>query len=113
MQLFDQLVFGSAPCARKSAEKLNTIATLIFTQSALPFLANLFEQLDLDLLNLKEPIILLPQQVIDFFVQIPDFEFGFEIDLVIVLRAQAISRFGAVLTHHNDRRLDSGQTREN
>jgi hypothetical protein len=33
-----------------------------------PLAADFFEQLDLDLLNLEEPIVLAPQQVIDFFV---------------------------------------------
>src|SRR5207237_7896633 len=37
----------------------------------------------------------------------------FEIDLVIVFRAQAIASLGPVLAHHNDWRLDGGQTREN
>jgi len=67
----------------------------------------------LDLLNLEEPIVLAPQEVIDFLVQVPDFEFSFEIDLVIVFRAQAVASLGPVLTHHNDRRLDGGQTGEN
>jgi hypothetical protein len=53
------------------------------------------------------------QEVIDFFVQVPDFQLGFEVDLVIVFRAQPIARFGPVLTHHNHRRLDGGQTGEN
>jgi hypothetical protein len=47
--------------------------------------ADFFEQLDLDLLNFEEPIVLPPQEMIDFFVQVPDFELGFEVDFVIVL----------------------------
>ena len=72
--------------------------------------ADFFEQLDLDLLNLEEPIVLAPQQVIDFFVQVPDLELGFEVDFVIVLRAQTIAQFGAILTHHDDWRLHRGET---
>jgi hypothetical protein len=82
-------------------------------QLAFAFPAEFFEQFDLDLLNLEEPIVLATQEVIDFFVQVPDFEFGFEIDLVIVFRAQAVASLGPVLTHHDDRRLDGGQTGEN
>ena len=35
---------------------------------AFAFLADFFEELDLNLLDLKEPVVLFPQQVIDFFV---------------------------------------------
>jgi hypothetical protein len=30
-------------------------------------------------------------------VQVPDFEFGFEVDFVIVLRAQTIAQLGAIV----------------
>src|SRR6266487_2126330 len=43
----------------------------------------------------------------------PNLQLGFQIDFVIVLRAQPITRFGTVLAHHDDRRLDGGQTGEN
>src|SRR4029453_13497944 len=56
---------------------------------------------------------LTPQEVIDFFVQMPDFELGFEVDFVIVLRAQTIAQFGAILTHHDDRGLNGRQGGEN
>jgi hypothetical protein len=85
----------------------------VVNQLTFAFPAEFFEQLDLDLLDLKESIVLATQEVIDFFVQVPDFQLGLEIDFVIVLRAQPIASLGPVLTHHNDRRLDSGQTREN
>ena len=49
-------------------------------------LAEFFQEFDLDLLNLEEPVVLLPQEVIDFLVQVPDLELGFEIDLIIVFR---------------------------
>ena len=79
---------------------------------ALALSTKFFEQLDLDLLNLKQPIVLPPQEVIEFFVQMPDFQLGFQIHFVIVFRAQTIARLGAVLTHHNDGRLNGCETRE-
>src|SRR6266403_3210405 len=78
--------------------------------SAITFAAEFFQQFDLNLLNLEEPIVLASQQVIDFFVEMPDFKFGFEIDLVIIFSAQPVTRLSAVLTHHDDRRLNSGET---
>jgi hypothetical protein len=70
--------------------------------------ANFLKQLDLDLLNLEQPVVLPAQQVIEFLVQMPDLELGFQIDFVIVFRAQTIARFRAVLAHHDDRRLHRG-----
>src|ERR1044072_3654882 len=43
----------------------------------------------------------------------PDLELGFQIDFVIVLRAQAITRFRSVLTHHDDGCLNSSQAGQN
>src|SRR5438067_13754119 len=51
--------------------------------------------------------------MIEFLVQMPDLQLSFQIDLVIVLRSQPITRLRAVLAHHDDRRLDGGQTGEN
>src|SRR5260370_568956 len=48
--------------------------------------------------------------VIDFLVEMADLKFGFEIDLVIIFSAQPVTRLSAVLTHHDDRRLNSGET---
>ena len=62
------------------------------------------------LLNLEEAVVLTAQQVIDFFVQVPNLQFGFEVDFVIVLRAQTIAQFGAILTHHDNWGLHRGQT---
>ena len=76
-------------------------------------MADFFQQFDLDLLNLEQTVVLPAQQMIDLFVQMPDLELGFQIDFVIVLRAQPIARFGPVLTHHDDRCLDSGEAGEN
>jgi hypothetical protein len=86
------------------------LATDYLQFSAFAFTTEFFQQLDLNLLNLEEPIVLASQQVIDFFVEMPDFQFGFEVDFVIVLRAQTIAQLGAVLTHHDDRGLHRGET---
>src|SRR5205814_8151015 len=59
------------------------------------------------------PIVLAAAQMIDFFVQMADLELGFQIELVIVLRAQPIARVGPVLAHHDDRRLHSCETGKN
>src|SRR5262249_52154872 len=81
--------------------------------SGLAFAAEFFKQLDLDLLNLEQPIVLHLQEVIDFFVQVPNLKLGFQIDFVIVFRAQAVPRFGPILTHHDNRRLHRRETGEN
>ena len=69
-------------------------------------LTDFFEQLNLDLLNLEEAVVLLAQEVVDFFVKVPDFQLRFQIHFVIVLRAQTIPCLAAILAHHDDRRLD-------
>src|SRR4029077_2696385 len=51
--------------------------------------------------------------MIDFLVQMPNLQLGFQIDFVIVFRAQTVTRLGTVLTHHDNRRLHSSQTGEN
>src|SRR5436309_3255695 len=43
----------------------------------------------------------------------PNLKLGFQINFVIVVRAQTIARFRAVLAHHNDRRLHGSQTGQN
>lgn len=76
-------------------------------------LADFFQEFDLNLLDFEEPVVLPSQQVIDFLVQVPNLELGFEIDLVIILRPQSIARLGPVLAHHDDGRLERGQTGKN
>src|SRR5438477_1544830 len=101
----------AAVCRNALQPKIfRAIASCNRPTSAFPFAADFFEQLDLDLLNLKKPIVLPPQQVIDFFMEMADFEFGFEINFVIVLRAQPVARFHAVLAHHDDWRLEGSKT---
>src|SRR6266481_6190212 len=43
----------------------------------------------------------------------PDLELRFQIHFVIILRSQTVPRFCSVLTHHNDRCLHRGETRQN
>ena len=59
-------------------------------------MADFFQQFDLNLLNLEQTVVLPAQQMVDLFVQMQDLELGFQIYLVIVLRAQPIARFGTV-----------------
>ena len=75
-------------------------------------LADFFQQFYLYLLNFEEAIVLLSQEMIDFLVQVPNLEFGLEIDLVIILRSQSIASFRAVLTHHDHGCLQRGQAGE-
>lgn len=70
------------------------------------------EQLDLDLLNLEQPIVLTPHEVIDFLLEMPNLELGFQVDLVIVFRAQAITCFPPILAHQDDRHLDRREARQ-
>ena len=51
--------------------------------------------------------------MIEFLVQMPNLQLSFQIDFVIIFRAQTISRLRAVLAHHDDGRLHRGQTGEN
>src|SRR5437762_5387707 len=51
--------------------------------------------------------------MVEFLVQMSNLELGFQIDFVIVFTAQTVARLGAILTHHDDRRLHSRQTGEN
>jgi len=46
--------------------------------------------LDLNLLDFGQPLPLPVQKMIDLFVQVADFQFGLQVDLVIVERAQPI-----------------------
>jgi hypothetical protein len=47
--------------------------------------ANLRQQIELNLLDLREAIPLMRKQVIDLVVKVPDLELGLEIHLVVVL----------------------------
>ena len=72
----------------------------------------LLHDFELQLLYFRQPLPLLVDQVIDFFVQMPDLELGLEVDLVVVERAQAILRLQPLLAHHDDGCLDGGEARQ-
>src|SRR5258707_15238874 len=84
----------------------------LLTSGTASALADFFQQFDLYLLNFEEAIVLLSQEMIDFLVQVPNLELGFEVDLVIVLRPQSITGFRPVLAHHDDGRLQRSQAGE-
>src|SRR5665213_115405 len=75
--------------------------------------SRILHHLKLDLLDFGQPLPLPCEDVIDLFMQVPDFQFGFQIDPKIVFRPQTIFRLLPLLAHHDDRRLDRRQTRQN
>ena len=63
-------------------------------------------------MNLQKFLPLVLEQHVEFFVEVADLEFGLEIYLVIVFRAEPVSSLNTVLAHHDDRRLHGGETRQ-
>src|SRR6266576_6927427 len=51
--------------------------------------------------------------MIDLFVQVTDFQLGFQVYLIIMLRAQPIFSLLTVLAHHNNRSLNRRQAGKN
>ena len=68
------------------------------------------QQVDLNFLNFEESFAVLAQEVVELFMEVADFQFCLEIDLVVALRAKAVARGLVALTHHDDRCLQRGQT---
>jgi hypothetical protein len=50
----------------------------------------LFHEVCLNLLYFQEPLPLIPAKMVDLVMQMPYFEFGFEIHPVVILSPQAI-----------------------
>lgn len=50
--------------------------------------------------------------MIDFLVELADFEFRLQVHLVVINRSLAVAVFLAVLAHHDHRGLEGGQRRE-
>src|SRR5574343_1051215 len=48
---------------------------------SLPVAAQFVEQIELDFLDFDHPLPLVRQQVVDFFVQLADFQLGLQVDL--------------------------------
>src|SRR5262245_14071847 len=123
--------FWGAPCAKKPSDSSGWMgrwaATLLIdpfgaaiqgrprlpeVTCALPgFRREVLHDLELDLLNFREPFPLSRQDVIDLFVQMTDLELGLQVHAIVVLRPQAILRLLPLLAHHDDGCLDCGQTR--
>lgn len=72
----------------------------------------LFHEVHLDLLDLQEFLPLMFEQDVELFVEVADFQLGFEVHLIVILRAQPVARFHAALAHHDDRRLKRRQAGE-
>ena len=54
-------------------------------------LGELLHQVELDLLDLRQPLPLVGQQVVHLLVQVADLHLGFQVDLVVVFGAQAVA----------------------
>src|SRR5436190_173016 len=77
----------NAPKPKKKTNH-NVRSTLLPINETLLFVApNFLKQLNLNLLNLEQPVVLPAQQVIEFLVQVPNLQLGFQIDLVIIFTA--------------------------
>ena len=50
------------------------------------------QEFDLEFLNFREPLPLTRDQMVDLLVQVPDFEFRLQVDLIVVEGAQPILR---------------------
>src|SRR5438874_422687 len=50
--------------------------------------------------------------MVDLLMKVADFELGLEIHAIIIERAQAVLRLLPALAHHDDRRLDCGNARQ-
>src|SRR6185295_10256202 len=74
--------------------------------------SRLVDGLHLDFLNLDQALPLMRQKVVDLLVKMTDFEFRFEVHLVVVSRVQAVSDSLPDLAHHDHRSLDRRQTRQ-
>jgi hypothetical protein len=49
-------------------------------------------------------------QLVEFGPHVANFQLGFQIHPTVILSAQTISSFLAILAHHNDRRLQSSKS---
>jgi len=80
--------------------------------SSLSF-ADLRQKVKLNLLYLGQAVPLMGQEMIDLVMKVPDFELRLEVHLIVMLRAETILRFQAILAHHDDRRLYGRETGQN
>lgn len=66
----------------------------------------LLYNLKLNTLDFQQSRPLMHHQVVQLFVQVTDFQLGFQIHPVIVFRAEAVTGLQTVLAHHDYGRLD-------
>ena len=63
-----------------------------------------------DLLHLDQALPLMIKLMVDLFVQLSNFQFGLQIDATVVFAPQAVLGFLPALAHHDDWRLQGGDT---
>jgi len=66
-------------CSRRSYHKDDDAAALTLASG------EILHHLKLDLLNFGQPLPLPVDQMVEFLMQVPDLELGFEIDAIVVL----------------------------
>ncbi len=71
--------------------------------------AAFLHDLELNLLNFSKPLPLLGDEVIHLLVKVANLELSLEVHAIVIEGAQTVLRFLALLTHHDDRRLDRSQ----
>jgi hypothetical protein len=76
----------------------------------LPAFRQFVYKIKLDMLQFEEPAPLVLAQLIDLGDESSDFEFGFQVNFVILFCPQPVAMLLPVLTHHDYRRLNSGNT---
>ena len=54
------------------------------TGAVLIAISGALAELDLEFLDFREPLPLARDQMVDLLVQVPDFEFGLQVDLIVV-----------------------------
>ena len=69
----------------------------------------LLQNLDLELLDLGQPLPLPAQQVVYLLVQMADFDLRLQVHLVVVERAEPVLCLLPLLAHHDDRRLHGSE----
>lgn len=68
------------------------------TQRSATLRPHVLHHLDLDFLDLGQAVPLLGQDMIDLLMQMADFEFGLEVDAIIVFRTKPVLRLKPLLT---------------
>lgn len=88
-------------------------AVVFILQRFLFLVQDLLHQLNLYLLQFKHALPELQIDVVNFFVKLPDLKFGFQVDLVVILRPQAVLGLLSILAHHDHGGLQRGNAGKN